>query len=192
MKDFSHKLQDGRFYFVRHGETDWNQNNILMGSSDIPLNDFGKTQALRAALVLKEQPKIDAILTSPLKRAYETAKIIQEKLDCDLLVLDDLKECCFGELEGVQKSGEVFFDWERGGPILGAESIETFKARSLKALSHVLTQKLSILVVSHGGVWRQWIRFLTGDFHDIENGVSYFVEIKQEATSFKEVKSFNF
>ncbi len=43
------------FYFIRHGETDWNKRNIIMGSIDIPLNDYGIDQARRAAMIIQEE-----------------------------------------------------------------------------------------------------------------------------------------
>ena len=68
------------FYFLRHGETDWNKQQKIMGQSDIPLNETGVLQA--KTVVEKIQVlSIDVIVTSPLKRAYKTAEIIGNKID---------------------------------------------------------------------------------------------------------------
>ena len=60
------------FYFIRHGETDWNRQSIIMGQTDIPLDDTGIHQAHQAKDILKTE-NVSAIYTSPLQRAYETA-----------------------------------------------------------------------------------------------------------------------
>ena len=62
------------FYFLRHGETDWNLERRAMGSQDIPLNDRGVSQALNAAELLKNEP-IATIISSPLLRASKNADI---------------------------------------------------------------------------------------------------------------------
>jgi broad specificity phosphatase PhoE len=67
------------FYFVRHGETDWNKEGRIQGHTDIPLNATGRQQAEHAAPVFLRRP-IDIIVTSNLSRAYETASIINAAL----------------------------------------------------------------------------------------------------------------
>ena len=62
-------------YIVRHGETDWNKEHRIQGHIDIPLNDKGRQDALNAKKKLKNV-KFDVVFSSPLQRAYETAKII--------------------------------------------------------------------------------------------------------------------
>ena len=62
-------------YIVRHGETDWNILKKLTGQTDIPLNLNGIKQAKEVREKLKNI-KFDYVFSSPLKRAYETAKII--------------------------------------------------------------------------------------------------------------------
>ena len=61
-----------RFFLVRHGETEWNRIHRIQGSSDIPLNDTGRTQAKKAGAVLSRH-SFDLIVASPLSRAMETA-----------------------------------------------------------------------------------------------------------------------
>ena len=72
-------LPNKSFYFIRHGETDWNKRHIIMGSIDIPLNDLGIAQSQRAALILKKE-KFDAIISSPRIRALKTAQVIAEQV----------------------------------------------------------------------------------------------------------------
>ena len=66
-------------YFVRHGQTIWNVENKICGSTDIALTPLGHEQAIAAGkLILERQYPIDAILYSPLMRAADTAKHIAE------------------------------------------------------------------------------------------------------------------
>lgn len=72
------------FYFLRHGETDWNLEHKAMGSQDIPLNNRGLSQVLNAVKLLKNE-SIGTIVSSPLLRARKTADIIAgvHKSSCD-------------------------------------------------------------------------------------------------------------
>ena len=62
-------------YLVRHGQTDWNLQRRIQGSTDIALNDTGRAQAARAGQLLARR-HWDVLASSPLSRAYETAEII--------------------------------------------------------------------------------------------------------------------
>lgn len=64
--------------YVRHGQTDYNSSNLWMGSIDSPLNEEGRIQAENLATELSDV-FIDKIYSSPLIRAYETARFIAEK-----------------------------------------------------------------------------------------------------------------
>ena len=72
-----------RLELIRHGQTDWNSQDKLQGSSDVPLNDTGRGQALEAARVLAGA-EWSAIVSSPLMRARETAQIIAAELGIEL------------------------------------------------------------------------------------------------------------
>lgn len=64
-----------KLFITRHGQTDWNLRGIIQGTTDIPLNDTGRAQALTVAKVLKEE-KLDAIIVSPLKRAVDRKSVV--------------------------------------------------------------------------------------------------------------------
>lgn len=142
------------FYFIRHGETDWNRQNICMGSTDIPLNPLGIEQAEIAAQILKSE-LIVHIVTSPLSRAKQTADIIAEVLQKPLTVIDDLKEYCSGVAEGEQnESRERLLErWHTGEVQEGAETVRDFESRVAGALTQALKLPEPVLIVSHGVVY---------------------------------------
>ena len=89
-----------RFFLVRHGETEWNRIHRIQGSSDIPLNDTGRAQALNVGGVLSRH-RFDLIVSSPLSRAMETATIIARRMGMPLpLPVQSLVERHYGEAEG--------------------------------------------------------------------------------------------
>ena len=85
---------------IRHGETDWNVVRRFQGLSDIPLNDTGRQQAGFAKNGL-DGKIIDAIYTSPLQRAVETAEIIRGDREIPIYPTDGLREMGIGEWEGL-------------------------------------------------------------------------------------------
>ncbi len=88
------------FYALRHGQTEWNLQMRLQGSTDIPLNDTGREQARHAAGILAGHG-LTRIITSPLSRALETARIVGERLELEPVVDDRLIERNFGQFEGM-------------------------------------------------------------------------------------------
>ena len=87
------------FYFVRHGQTDWNVEGRMQGHTDIPLNSKGVQQAF-AALERLRTAKIDVLVASPLMRAVQTALILAEGLEVPVYFDAQLKERSFGSFEG--------------------------------------------------------------------------------------------
>ena len=100
------------FYFIRHGETDWNREHRAMGIMDIPLNSFGKEQSKSVSKQLLKFP-IKFICHSPLTRAKETAQILNETLNCEVVPIEGLKEFNLGTFAG-NILGEWFEDWVKG------------------------------------------------------------------------------
>ena len=90
-----------RFFYLRHGETDWNAHGRAQGRSDIPLNGTGRAQAREAAARLAGRG-VGRIVASPLARARETASIVAEALDLPIEIDVDLQEVDFGAREGAR------------------------------------------------------------------------------------------
>jgi broad specificity phosphatase PhoE len=141
------------FWFVRHGETDWNAQGLSQGNTDIPLNAVGRAQAARAARSLAGH-RFASIVASPLSRARDTAAEIATTLALDFTLDDDLREVGFGEQEG-QPMGDWYDDWiaDRYTPP-GAESFAGLRARTVAAINRATALPGPVLVVAHGALWR--------------------------------------
>src|ERR1035437_4138349 len=86
---------------IRHGETDWNLSGKLQGHEDIELNNLGREQAIQLAQYFKAEPW-DVIVSSPLKRAYETAQIIASHVSVSTVhVVDEIIERSYGSASGL-------------------------------------------------------------------------------------------
>lgn len=92
-------LPSRSFFFLRHGQTDWNAQGRIQGHTDLPLNATGVAQARAAAARLAGQG-IDCVVSSPLARAHSTAGFVAERLRLPIHLDDDLKERSFGAFEG--------------------------------------------------------------------------------------------
>lgn len=150
------------FWFLRHGETDWNAEGRSQGNVDIPLNAVGRAQAIRAAEAIAEhavgERTIATIIASPLGRARDTAEAVGAKLGLPVQIHDALHEVSFGVQEG-QIMGEWFDDWVEGRSTPeGAETFDALVARTVGAFNFCLAQKGPVLVVAHGAVWRAFRR----------------------------------
>lgn len=147
------------FYFVRHGETDWNKEQKVMGQSDIPLNENGILQAQAVAEKIQALP-IDIIISSPLKRALATAEIIGNKIHQPVTIENNLQEYGWGIMEGKIRRdcsyNNIPFEaekwWQKGIVPEGAESFAKFTDRVIKATNDHLSVNQNILFVAHGGV----------------------------------------
>ena len=89
-----------RLLLVRHGETDWNAAGRIQGCTDTPLNARGRAQAAALAEKLRSSERAEALYTSPLRRAAETAEIIGSALGLRPEPVEALREISFGVWEG--------------------------------------------------------------------------------------------
>ena len=138
---------------ARHGETDWNRDRRVQGHTDTPLNDTGREQAEALARELSGS-ELDAVYSSDLMRAHETARIVAEQHGLEVVVLPELRERDFGTWEGLTDD-EIFerFPHARHGPWGDAESKEEMLRRVEEALRRVVAAHPDghVLVVTHGG-----------------------------------------
>jgi probable phosphoglycerate mutase len=141
------------FWFLRHGETDWNAKNLSQGNVEVPLNDAGRAQA-RAAATKLQRRGIKTIISSPLGRAEETARIIAEILDLSVAIDAGLREASYGEHEGQAMAG-WYEQWIEGSHIpRGGESFAALRLRAIEAMNRALARPQPVLVVGHGGFFR--------------------------------------
>lgn len=140
------------FYFLRHGETDWNAQRRCQGQADIPLNDFGKWQAQSACRLIKGLV-FTSLFVSPLSRAQETAKILVQQYPVPIQTVPDLAEMNLGLDEGAIH-GPWLDAWRRGEyhPSKG-ERMQEFVSRCKRGLTKALNHPGPILIVAHGGVF---------------------------------------
>jgi broad specificity phosphatase PhoE len=141
------------FWFLRHGETDWNAQGISQGNVDIPLNAVGLAQARAVAPLLRNRG-ITTIVASPLARACVTAEIVAEVLALPVHLDAGLREVGFGVQEG-QKMSDWFADWIAGiRTPEGAETFAALRARAVAAVNRALARPPVVLVVAHGAMFR--------------------------------------
>lgn len=162
-----------QIYFLRHGQTEWNALQKFQGSKDVPLSKKGIEQAECAAGYFLDDINLDAIYTSPLRRAYETAKILGESQGIGVEVVPAFSEISFGAWEGLTHK-EIEAKWPRELETLyscphwwkipGAETFEAVRERAMQGLQPILDkwdagedkddesydEEKRILIVSHG------------------------------------------
>jgi broad specificity phosphatase PhoE len=139
-----------RLLLVRHGETDWNADGRLQGQTDRPLSDYGRRQALQLADEL-ESEEFEAIYSSDLARARETAQIVGDRLEIPVELDPYLREKDWGTWEGLTSV-------ERDRVEFVGESTEAHQERTLQALRRIAERHPRdgvVLVVTHGGSMRR-------------------------------------
>jgi broad specificity phosphatase PhoE len=154
---------------VRHGETDWNRDGRWQGQSDTPLNELGRRQAHELAAALDD---VDAVYSSDLGRARETAEILADRLGMEIHVDPRLRERSFGAWEGLttaeieDRFSEAHGRWQAGEGFGAddAEPFDVFASRVGGFLDDVLRghPEGTVLVVGHGGSIRVIHALATG------------------------------
>lgn len=157
-------------YLVRHGETVYNNEGRMQGGSlDSSLTENGKEQAQKLQVFLQESGlQVDAIFSSPLGRAYETAKILNQTWKLPIIQENLLKEIECGEFEGrlissvdTEKIRRLRVDPHEKYP--GGESMEDVRKRAESFLNKLREIDLeSVLIVSHGNLIRAFVSVATG------------------------------
>ena len=141
---------------TRHGQTEWNLLKKVQGKADIELNEKGIEQAETIRVSLKEE-RIDLILCSPLKRAIQTAEIINQGKNIRMIIDERLSERDFGEFEGMSNTDfdfNAFWSYKQNLKYDKAENIKDFFYRVYTKLDNIENKykDKNILFVTHGGV----------------------------------------
>ena len=141
---------------TRHGQTEWNVLGKVQGRADIELNEKGILQAKETGKTLNEE-KIDLIICSPLKRAKQTAEIINKDRNIPIIYDEDVIERDFGEFEGINKKEfdfEGYWSYKQNNKYEKAENIKDFFDRVYKFLNKIKKEyeDKRVLIVAHGGI----------------------------------------
>jgi broad specificity phosphatase PhoE len=147
-------------YLVRHGETDWNREQRLQGTRDIPLNETGVAQAHELAGYFSTLP-ITCVISSPLVRASQTAAILADACACPVRVEARLQEIDHGSWSGltlpdIGSRFPALVAHEQLRPeafdVGGGERLPDVYRRVAEVLADLLSQheKEHVLVVGHG------------------------------------------
>ena len=159
------------FAFIRHGQTNWNRDELLQGASDIPLNERGRAQAVEAIAVLAGV-NWRVIVSSPLSRARETAEIIAIGLGIELgPSYNELVERNYGAAEGMTAETATERWPDKNYP--GLESLDSVVARGRAALARVFADygDTNVVIVCHGTLIRYTLAALAARrFEAIRNG----------------------
>jgi 2,3-bisphosphoglycerate-dependent phosphoglycerate mutase len=155
---------------LRHGESEGNLLGVIQGQSDYPLTQTGIEQANRLSAFWKsEAVSFDRIISSPLLRASQTAKIIGSHLEAPIEFEPSWMERNFGSLQGERLADlesrstpvNYFHPYERIGGT-GESQVDLY-SRVCHALQHILQLPPgSYLVVSHGGILNKALYVIMG------------------------------
>jgi probable phosphoglycerate mutase len=165
-------MSETQLCIVRHGETAWNAEHRVQGQLDVPLNAIGHAQALAASRILGQE-KFDAIYSSDLQRARQTAAPTAELLSLPVILDEALRERHYGIFERLTyadvqvKYPEDYARFAARDPDYAfrtGESLKDFSARSIAVISKIVreNQGKRVLVFTHGGVLDKLYRHVTG------------------------------
>lgn len=148
-----------KIYSARHGQTDYNKEDLILGTTDLPLNSTGLEQADEFADAVERLGDVDIIIASPMKRALTTAKMAADRCGIEIITDERLREWNYGRFEGKTRYTEGFAENKREFAVKMGETGE-----SLFQLCHRVYSVLdeirakysgkNVLLVSHGGVCR--------------------------------------
>ena len=172
------------FFLLRHGETAWNKRRRVIGRLEVPLNRVGLEQSRRMAKLLADL-QLDAIYTSPLRRAVQTAEIVARRNGRTVIPDQNLTEFAFGRWAGHRYDDLIrspryrrFLTAPLTTQVPGGETIRDVQRRAVAAVKRAVREfpRGRILLVSHGDVIRailcHYLRLPLGEFRRlrVDNG----------------------
>jgi probable phosphoglycerate mutase len=152
-----------KLYFIRHGQTDWNKARKIQGSCDIELNADGRKQAEVLCRKLKEEnTPITRIYTSIQKRAHQTAVILSQATNLELITIDGLQEVNLGLWEGLSwtevrdqypSEYNAWYHNRRYDKSHNGESYQEVVDRAMKTIQTIIKENSNdIAIVTHNAV----------------------------------------
>ena len=146
-----------KLFVARHGQTAWNAQNKVCGITDVELTEKGIEQAKELADIVKKH-NIDTIISSPLKRAIKTSRIVADKNNITLQIEESLIEQNYGIYEGVDRKNDNFLANKRNFAYRypNGESMMQVAYRIYGLIDKIKAQYQgkNVLIISHGGVCR--------------------------------------
>lgn len=162
-----------KIYVARHGQTEWNVQNKVCGITDVCLTETGIKQAEILATAVQDY-SVDLILSSPLKRAVETGKIVAEQNHIPMQIEPLLVEQNYGIYEGVDRKDARFLNNKRNFAYKypGGESMMQTAYRIYGLIDKIKQtyQGKNVLLVTHGGV----CRIIKTYFEDMTNDAFFY------------------
>lgn len=143
---------------ARHGETDWNAEEIFRGRIDVELNEAGIREAELLAEYLNDLA-ITAIYSSPLKRALRTAEIIASRHDIKIDIAHQLIDLNYGEWQGLSHNevkdryGQLYAEWANNPQLVkmpAGESLADVRKRAASLVENIIAENEgTVVLVSH-------------------------------------------
>jgi broad specificity phosphatase PhoE len=160
-----------RILLIRHGDTDWNVEEVFRGRVDIELNDIGIKQAQLLVKYLEDVP-IEAVYSSPLKRALKTAQIIAASHRINVKTTQELIDFDYGEWQGmshgtVKEKYKVLYDeWLKNPHLVKmpkGESLDDVRQRATNLVDRIIAKhEGTVALVSHRVIHKVIICALLG------------------------------
>ena len=156
---------------IRHGDTDWNVEEIFRGRADVELNEIGIKQAELLAKYFADE-RIVAIYSSPLKRALKTAEIIAVSHHIDVITAPELIDFEYGEWQGLshdtvkEKYKALYDEWLTNPHLVKVpkgESLDDVRKRATSLVDRIIIKhEGTVALVSHRVVGKVLICALLG------------------------------
>ena len=159
-----------RLVLIRHGESEGNRDRVFSLTPDVPLTEVGHAQVQAAGDWIAARFQPSAVVSSPFRRARQTAALIGERLALPVRVEEDLRERSYGTLAGrpyaaargcADYDPAAYWLWCPPG---GGETLVEVTARAGRVLDRLAAAapRDDVVVVSHGAVMRALWRHVTG------------------------------